>query len=326
MQFTHHLAARLAAILALSACTASAALAQNFPNKPLRILTGDPGGASDLITRLSAEALTRNLGQPAVVINRAGIQVIPVMESAKAPADGYTLLSVGANQFWLAPFLQEDVPYDPVKDFAPVSLTATTPNLLLVHPSVQANNVKELIALARARPNTLNYGIGNYGSSTHLAGQLFQSLSQTTFVTVPYKGTPPALQALLAGEIQIVFPTVSSGMTFVKSGKLKALAVTSAHASPLAPGIPSVNDSGLPGYESILSYAVFVVAKTPPAIVDVLNKAIVSYLQAPDIKEKMFNAGLDIVASSPRDLGIAMKQDMDRMSKVIREAKIKPQN
>jgi tripartite-type tricarboxylate transporter receptor subunit TctC len=301
-------------------------LAQNFPTKPLKIIAGNPGGGTDMMARLAAQGLTANLGQPAVVINRSGRQIPYIMEAARSTPDGYTLLSLGANQFWLTPFLQDNVPYDPVKDFLPVSLTASSPNMLVVHPSVQATNVRELIALARAKPGVLNYGAAGAGGSPHLAGEMFKAMSQTKIVAIQYKGAATAMTGLLGGEIQLMFPTVSTGMPAVKAGQLRALAVTTARPTPLAPGLPTVNESGVPGYESSTGYAVFVPAKTPANLIDALNRAIVRHLQAPDLKEKAFGAGMEIVASSPQDLAAAMKQDMVRMGKVIREAGIRGEN
>ena len=239
----------------------------------------------------------------------------------RSAPDGYTLLALGANQFWLAPYVQDDAPYDPVKDFAPVTLTATSPNMLVVHSSVPATSVRELVALAKAKPGTLNGGIANLAGSPTLAFHLFKAMTQTDIVGVPYKGTPQAMTAVLSGEVQILFPTVSTGMPGVKTGKLRALAVTSDRPTALAPGLPTVSESGLPGYESSTAFAVFAPAKTPGNIIATLNQAIVKYLQTPDVKEKMFASGLEIVASSPQQLATAMKQDMDRMHKVIQDAR-----
>ena len=309
-------------LLFASVCCAPFAAAQDFPTKTLRVMAANIGGTSDQMARLAAQALSANLGQPAVVLNRPGRQVISVLETAKSAPDGYTLLAVGANQFWLVPFMQKNVPYDPVKDFLPVTLLSTSPNLVVVHPGLPATNIRELIAHAKANPGKLNFGIGNYGNAGHLAGQLFLAMSQTNIVTVPYKGTAPAMNAVLAGEVQLSFPTVSSALPAAKAGRLRALAVTTARPTPLAPGIPTVNESGLPGYESSVFYAVFVPAKTPATIVGVLNRAIVRHLQSPDIKDKMFAGGLEIVASSPQELATAMKRDRERMGKVILDAGI----
>jgi tripartite-type tricarboxylate transporter receptor subunit TctC len=248
------------------------------------------------------------------------------MEAARAAPDGYTLLSLGANQFWLAPYLQDNVPYDPVNDFSPVCLTTSSPNMLVIHPSVTATNVQELITLARAKPGVLNYGAAGAGGSPHLAGEMFKAMSHTNIVAIQYKGSGPALVGVLGGEIQIMFPTVSTGMPGVKAGQLHALGVTSLRPTPLAPGIPTVSDSGLPGYESSTGYAVFVPAKTPVNLIAILNRAIVRYLQDPDVKQKTFDAGMEIVASSPQELTTAMKQDMARMGKVIRDVGIRGEN
>ena len=309
------------AVMLCAGAICGTASAQGFPNKPVRLITGGAGGANDLITRIAAQGITVNLGQPGIVINRGGVSSIT--DVMAAAADGYTLLAAGANQFWLGPFVREDSPYDPVRDFVGVTLTATSPNMIVVNSAVPANTLKELIALAKSRPGVLNYAIAGYGGTPHLAGELFKSMTQTNIVTVPYKSTGLSMTALMAGEVQVMFPTVTTGMPGVKGGKLKALAVTSDRPSTLAPGVPTAAQAGLPGYESNADYGVFVPAKTPANVIDVLNRAMVKYLQTPEVREKVLAAGLEIVASSPQEIAAAMKADRERMGKVIKEAGIK---
>ena len=310
----------LAVLLAAGLSSAQCAQAQTFPSKPIQVVTTTAGGGADLISRTLAQGLTESLG-PAVVIN-AGSQIVPMMTVAKAAPDGHTLLSYGGNTFWLYPFLDDKSPYDPVKDFAPVTLTASAPNLLVVHPAVPANNVKELIAVAKAKPGALNYGTAGVGASPWLAGELFKAMSGTNIVNVRYKGIAPAIADTVAGRLLVIFSTVGSVMSQVKAGKLRALAVTSARPTELAPGMPTVAASGVPGYESTTTYVVFAPAKTPGAIIDRLSRTMAQYLNRPEVKTRLFNEGFDVVGSTPQELATAMKADMDKMGKVIRDAGI----
>jgi tripartite-type tricarboxylate transporter receptor subunit TctC len=241
---------------------------------------------------------------------------------AKAPADGYTLLAIG-SVLWLTPLLQDNVGYDPVKDFSPISVTGLSVNVLVVHPSVAANSVKELIALAKAKPGQLNYATGGTGSSNHLAAELFKSMAGINLVRIPYKGSGPAVNDLVSGQVQIMFPTTAAGLPHVKSGRLRALAVTSLQPSALAPGLPTVTDSGVPGYESVVMYALFAPAKTPAAIVKRVNKDLVQYLRSPAGTERLFTAGIEVVASTPGELATAMKSEMTRLGKLIKDANLR---
>lgn len=298
---------------------AAAAPAQDFPAKPLRILTTEAGGGGDLVARIVGQGLSGALGQPVVIDNR-GIRGAEIV--AKAPRDGHTLLSYG-NPLWLAPFLRERVPFDPVKDFAPVTLSVSSPNVIVVNPSAPAASVTELIALARAKPGALNYGSSGVGSSNHLAAELFKSMAAVNIVHVPYRGAGPALTALIGGEIQVMFPSASSVTPHIRSGKLKGVAVTSAVPSALAPGLPTVAASGLPGYESSLILGVLVPAGTPAAIVRRLHQEIVKVLQTAEVKEKLFNSGVEAVGSSPAQFAARIQSEMSRLGKVIRDAGIR---
>jgi tripartite-type tricarboxylate transporter receptor subunit TctC len=242
----------LAGIIVVGTETASA---QNYPNKPIRLVTAEAGGGADFLARLIAQGLAAGFGQQVIVDNRgAASGVVAADTVAKAPPDGYTLLAIG-SVLWLTPFLQDSVGYDPVKDFAPVSITARSVNILVVHPSIAATSVKELLAFARSKPGQLNCASGATGSSNHLAAELFRSMSGVDFVRIPYKGSGPALNDLLGGQVQMMFPTSAAGLPHVKSGRLRALAVTSLKPSTLAPGLPTVAESGVPGYESVVMYA-----------------------------------------------------------------------
>ena len=304
--------------MASGACVGLAA-AQRYPVKPVRILTVVPGGTPDLISRLISQGITSSLGQPVVVDNRAGIVGIEI--AAKAPADGYTLAVNGQN-LWILPFLQSNLPYDPVRDFAPVSLVTRAPNVLVVHPSVPARSVEELIALAKSKPGELNYGTGGVGSSNHLSAELFKAMSGVNLVLINYKGTGPSITGLLGGEVQVMFAGLGPAAPHIKSGKLRALAVTTAQPSALTPGLPPVA-TFLPGYESVVLTGMFAPVKTPPAIIDRLNQEIVQLLALPEVRERLANLGIEPVGSSPAEFATKIKSEMSSMGKLIKDADLR---
>jgi tripartite-type tricarboxylate transporter receptor subunit TctC len=305
---------------AASVTFVAAALAQDWPTKPLRMLTAELGGGSDLSARLIAQGLSGGLGQQVIVDNRVGGVIIADIAAKSAP-DGYTLFTYSST-LWLIPFMRKETPYDPVKDFAPITLVGSSPMVLVTHPSVPAASMKELIALARAKPGELNFASGPSGAIPHLAGELFKAMAGINIVHIGYKGVGLAVTDVIGGRIQMMFPNASAALPQVKAGRLRAHAVTSAKPSALAPGLPTVAESGLPGYECVAMYAVFVPAKTPAALVKRLNKEIVDVLNRPDIREKFLTASTEIVASSPQGLADTMKSEMTRMGKVIKAAKI----
>ncbi len=302
---------------------ASIASAQNYPTKPIRVITTGIGSVADTSARLIAQGLTAGLGQQVIVDNRAA-GVTPGAIVSKAQPDGYTLLLYG-NPLWLAPFLQENVPYDPVKDFSPIILAVRTPTILVVHPAVPARSVKELIALAKAKPGALNYGSAATGSSSHLAAELFKSMAGVDVVYISYKATAAVINDLIGAQIQMMFGTAGSVMPFVKSGRLTALAVTSAQPTALAPGLPTVAASGLAGYEVVSSHCIFAPAGTPRPIVSRLNAETDKVLDRPDVKEKFFNLGVETVGGTPQQCADTMKAEMSRMGKVIKAAGIRAQ-
>lgn len=294
---------------------------QNYPNKPIRIVTAAAGGGGDVVSRIIAEGLTASLGQQLVVDNRPGNAVIQAEIMAKAPSDGYTLL-VSGNTHWILPLLQK-VPYDPIRDYSPITITTSSPAVLVVHPALPANSVTELIAFAKARPGALNYASGVPGSTTHLSSELFKTMAGIDVVRISYKGAAPAALAVAAGEVQMMIIPMSTGTPFVKSGRVRALAVASAQPSALVPGLPTIAASGLPGYESGTLHAVFAPANTPPAIVNRLNHEIVRFISSLGAKEKLFKAGLEIVGSSPEQSAVTIKSEMVRLGKVIKDARIR---
>ena len=299
---------------------ASAASGQVFPNKPIRIVTSEAGGGNDLQARLIAQGLAGALGEQVVVENRPS-GVIPGEIVSKATPNGYTLLLYN-NTLWTGPLLQA-TPYDAVRDFSPITAVAKAANVLVVNPVLPVKSVAELVALAKAKPGELNYGSSGTGASNHLAGELFKAMAGVNIVRINYKGAGPALTALLAGELQLMFPTAGAVSPHIKAGRIRVLAVTSAEPTALAPGVPTMAASGLPGYESTSTYGVFAPAKTPRAIVDKLNEAIVQFLDRPDVKEKFFNAGMETVGGSPAQLAATVKSEMARMGKVIKDAGIR---
>ena len=311
----------LAVFIAMVVSTAAADTGtQNWPTKPLRMLTAELGGGSDLSARLISTGLSGSLGQQVVVDNRVGGVIIADIAAKSAP-DGYTLFTYSST-LWLIPFMRKETPYDPVRDFAPVTLVGSSPMVLVTHPSVPVNSMKELIALAKAKPGELNYASGPAGAIPHLAGELFKAMAGVDIVHVGYKGVGLAVIDVMGGRIQMMFPNASAALPQIKSGRLRGLAVTSARPSALAPGLPTVAEAGLPGYECVAMYAVFVPAKTPPALVSRLNKEIVQVLTRPDIKEKFLLGSTEVIASSPQGLADTMKSEMARMGKVIKAAKI----
>ena len=297
------------------------ASAQDYPGKPIRVISPGPGGGADFVARFVAQGISAPLGQQVVVENRpAG--VIPGQIVSKAQPDGYTLM-VNGNSFWIAPLMQDNIPYDPVKDFSPITLAVSSPNILVVHTSVPAQSVKGLIALAKARPGVLNYASASAGGSVHLSAELFKYMAGVNIMRISYKTTGTSVNALLGGEVDLMFANAPPVMPHVKSGRLRALAVTTSQPSVLLPGVPTVAGSGLPGFEVASVYALFSPARTPVAIVNRLNQEIVRFLARADVKEKFLAAGVEPIGSSPEGLVAAMKSEMARMGRVIEEAGIR---
>jgi tripartite-type tricarboxylate transporter receptor subunit TctC len=251
-----------------------------------------------------------------VVDNRG---IVGIETAAKAAPDGYTLL-LYTSPLWLTPVFRNDVSWDVLRDFTPIMSPTTTPNVLVVHPSVAAKSVQELIAYAKAKPGALNYASGSTAASAHIAAELFKSMAGVDFVRVNFKGTGPALTALLGGEVQVMFPAAGSVTPHVKAGKLRALAVTSAQPSALAPGLPTVAAAGLPGYESSSLTGIFAPAKTPSAIVNRLNDEMGRTLGRPDVKERLFVSGLEVIALPPAEFTKFIRTEVARMEKMVKSA------
>lgn len=307
------------AVLTLS--FSSFAQSQSYPSKPIRfIVPFPPGGGNDLLARELAQNLAEPLGQPVLVDNRPGASTIIGTElAAKAPPDGHTIFMGNNSTLAINPNLYRKLPYDAVKDFAPVSLLASAPFVLLVHRSLPARSVKELIELARARPGQLNFGSAGTGITTHLAGEMFNIMARVNMVHIPYKGAGPAMTDLIAGHIQLAFNNVLSALPHVRSGRLRALGVTSAERSPVLPNLPTIAESGLPGYEAGAWYAVLAPARTPPQIVSRLHTEFVKVLQQPKVQERLSSDGAGIVGSTPEVLAKTIEADIARWGQVIKQ-------
>jgi len=312
---------RLAFAVSMLTPLLGAAWAQSYPVRPIRIVTSGVGGGSDFAARLIAHGLGDALNQQVIVDNRpSGVFTGSIV--SKAAPDGYTLLFNGSS-FWMLPFLQKNVPYDPVRDFAPITLATSSPLMLVVHPGVPAKTVQDLIALAKSKPGELNYSSSSSGTPQHIAAELFKSMAGVNVVRIPYKGAGPAVVALVAGEVQMTFSSAGAAVPHVKSGRLRALAVASAEPSALAPGLPTVASAGLPGFEAGSLWGFFAPAKTPAALVTRLRGEIVGVLNKPDVKEKLMSSTTEVIGSTPEKFAAAMKADMVRGAQVIKAAGIK---
>jgi tripartite-type tricarboxylate transporter receptor subunit TctC len=307
------------AVIMLS--TLAAASAAEFPARPLRLVTAEAGGGVDFAARVIAAELSPRLGQQVIVDNRGGNAAIPAELVAKARPDGHTLLFYSST-IWLLPFIQKGVSWDPVRDFAPVTLAVSSPNILALYPGIPVDTVRDLISYAKSRPGSLNFGTSGTGSSSHLAAELFKAMAGIDIVRVAYKGLGPAMSALISGELQLIFANASAVMPHVKAGRVKGLAVTSGQPSALAPGLPTVSASGLPGYESASINGIFAPAKTPTPIIDRLNREIVAVLSRPDVKERFLAAGVETVGNSPQDFAAKIRKDMAELGKVLRNSAI----
>ncbi len=291
---------------------------QSYPVKPVRIVTTEAGNSTDYLTRLLAHELSTVFSQQFIVDNRG---IIAGQITAKANPDGYTLISYG-SPLWLAPFMQDHVAYDPAKDFAAITLTNRSPNLLVVNPGVPVKSVNELLALAKAKPDGLNYASGSSGSSSHLAAELFKAMAGVKIVRIPYKGTGPAMNDLIGGQVQLMFASAGAVVQQVKSGRIRALAITSLQPSEQFPGIPTVAAS-VPGYESVSPFGLFAPANTPQPIIMRLNQEIVRVLHEPEIRNKFLAAGVEPVGSTPQQFADTVRSEMSRLGKLIKDAGIR---
>lgn len=301
------------------------ALAQpTYPTHPAKIIVPfPPGGPADALARLAGDRLTQALGQPFVVDNRPGAGGNIGMElGAKAAPDGYTLTLAPVGNLTIAPALYSKLPYDPSKDYAPVTVLAAVPNVLIVHPSVSARTLAELIALAKSKPGTLNYASPGNGSGPHLAGELFKSMAGVDIVHVPYNGVAPAMNAVVGGQVQMFFAQSSAALQHVKAGNVFALGVAGKTRIREAPELPTIAEQGLPGFDVTSWYALVAPAGTPPAIVDQLQREIARAFTAPDVRSKIEALGAEPVANTPAEFAVMQRAEAARWSKLAKDANI----
>jgi tripartite-type tricarboxylate transporter receptor subunit TctC len=291
---------------------------QDYPANPIRVITSPAGGGNDFVARLVARAISGPLGQQVVVDNRATRLIADIV--AKSPPDGYTLLVTGSAH-WIGPLL-EKVTYDPIRDFASISLIDRAPSILVVHPSMPVKSVKQLIALAKARSGELNFAVGGPGSSNFIGAILFNHMAKVNIVRIPYKGTGPAMTAVMSGEVHAMLASAGGAATHVKSGRLRALAVGSAKPSPLAPGLPTIAAAGIPGYVSEALHALLAPAKTPPAIIARLNQEVTRYLHSPEARDIFLKSGTEPAPTSPEEFTAIMKSENSKIGEVLKAAGI----
>jgi tripartite-type tricarboxylate transporter receptor subunit TctC len=317
MRFVRTALLVLTAPLALQA---GASWAQSFPARPIRLLVpSTPGGSVDTLARAVAPKLSEKWGQQVVIDNRAGAGGVIAAETvAKAPADGYTLMLGTVSSLATNVTLHKKLPYDPLKDFAPVSLLATQQLMLLVNPSVPAKNVQELIALARAKPGELTHSSAGNGTGSHLSAELFKAMTKTDMVHVPYKGVAPGLLDVVSGRVTMTFATLASALPQVRSGKLRALAVTGAKRSPAAPEVPTIAESSITGYEASTWYGVVAPAATLPAIVDTISTQLAHALKAADVRDRLSHEGMDLAGSTPAQFRQFMASEIQKWSRLIK--------
>lgn len=299
--------------------------AQTYPSRPVRLLMPFPaGGPTDILGRLIAQKLTEVWGQNVLVDNRAGGGgMIAGVLAAKSPPDGYTLFLGGITTLAIAPFVQKDMQYDPIRDFQPVTQTTISPLLLMTHPSLPVKTVKEFVALAKARPGQINYASSGPGGSGHLAGELFKSVTKTDLVHVPYRGAPPALNDLISGQVQVMFGTMLAAVPHVRAGKVRAVAVTGPKRSAAVPDVPTFAEAGLASFDASSWNGILVPAGTPRAIINKLNSELVKILHAPNVLDRLESDGPIPVGNSPQEFAAHIKAEQAKWSKVIREAHVR---
>ena len=311
-------------LIAVVQIVCGSSFAQSYPTRPVRlILPFAPGGTADIIGRPLAQRMTEQLGHPVIVDNRGGAGgVVGAAVVAQASADGYTLLLGSSGALTISPNLGK-IPYDPVTDFAPVGLVATSQFILVVHPSVAATSVKQLIELARGKPGTLRYGSAGNGNVGHLAGELFASMAKIEMVHVPYKGAGPMTTDLLGGQVELAFPGLSSLVPHVKAGKLRALGVTGSRRSEVLPDLPTLSEAGLPGYEAITFWGLLAPARVQRGIIDRLGSSVSAALKTAELRTAYVSTGNDPAASTPEEFAALIRNDIGKWGKIIKAASIK---
>lgn len=312
-----------AALLGTGLLAAGPAAAQAaYPAKTITIVVPfAAGGTTDILARIAGQALTAELGQTVIVDNRAGAGGnIGAQAAARAPADGYTLFMGTVGTHAINASLYKKMPFDPIKDFAPLTRVANVPNLLVANPAQPFKTVKELIAYAKAHPGQLNFGSSGNGSSIHLSGELFKSMAKIDMQHVPYKGSAPAVTDLLGNQIAIMFDNMPSAIQHVRSGKLRAIAVTTSKRSPELPDVPTIAEAGVPGYEATSWFGLFAPAATPPAVISRLNAAIVKVLANPDVKKQINDQGAEVYSETPQQFAAFIQKETVKWSKVVKDS------
>lgn len=316
---------RIISTLAIALAGIGQAFAQAYPAKPVKIIVAfAPGGGADIVARLIAQHLTQRLGQPFIIDNRGGGGgIIGTDMAAKAAPDGYTILLGQSGPNVLNPSLYAKLPYDAIKDFAPITQATTYPYVIAVHPSVPVKNLGELIALAKAKPGEVSYGTAGTGSSAHLAAALFERQTQVKMNHIPYKGAGPALMDTVAGQVNMVFGDAASATQQAKAGRVRALAVTGAKRSPLIPEVPTAMESGAPDYEATAWHGFLAPAGTPREVIDKLHTEIAAVLKTKEVRERLERDGIEAVGSTPEQFGAHIRAEIDKWGKVVRDANIK---
>ncbi len=311
---------RIAALLLCIMHLPPAAAAQQWPDKPIRVILSVPAGATpDFTARLIFPGLSQQLGASLVADNRAGGGgVIGAEIAAKAAPDGYTLFISSPGALTILPHLRKGLPYDTLRDFQPVSLISVGPFVLMAHPSVPAKNIQELIALAKAQPGKLNYASAGNGVANHLAGELFKQMTGTDIVHVPYKGAPQAVSDVLAGHMQLMFNSIAPIVPHIRSGKVRVLGVASLQRSPQMPELPTIAESGVPGFEAVNWFGMFAPAKTPRAIVNRVNGAVVDTIKSPEMQARFVALGADPVGSSVEEFTAYVRRDMEKYARIVK--------
>ena len=314
-------------LVALLAAAAFSAHAQDYPSKPVRLIVPlAAGGIADNLARTLGQKISDLAKQPVIVDNRPGAaSVIGTELAAKAPADGYTLLLGGPGALTVLPLLRKDLPFDAAKDFAPIINVVVFANLLVVHPSVPAKSLKELIALAKANPGKLSFASQGIASSGHMVGEQFKQVAGIDIVHVPYKGAAPAVQDLVGGQVSMMFAPLQTALPFIKSGKLRALGIASQKRSPLLPDVPTIAEQGVAKFEAVSWYALMVPAATPSDVVDRLSAATVRFLASPDARARLAAQGMDPGGGTPQELAATIRAESARWSEVVRKQNIKPE-
>jgi tripartite-type tricarboxylate transporter receptor subunit TctC len=306
-------------VFALLATTLGAQ-AQSYPNKPIRLICPfPPGGAVDIASRATAHTLSQLLGQPVTVDNRPGAGGnIGAEITAKSAPDGYTLLMTTSGIMGINPALYSKIPFDSIKDFAPVSMLVSLNNVLVLNPSVPAKSVQEVINLAKAQPGKLTYASSGNGTSIHLSGELFKSMTGVDMLHIPYKGSSPAVTDLLAGQVNMMFDNIPSSLPHIKAGKLRALAVTGSKRSQLLPDLPTIAEAGVPGYDSYVWFGVVAPAGTPSEIIAKLNAALVKTAATPEFRDRLTSQGYDVMSSTPEQMAASIRGEIAKWGKVVK--------